>query len=79
VDGLVPNRERIEALSEQSLSLVTPLAPHIGYDKAAELAKKAHATGKTARQVANEMGLLTPEMEAKVFDLRKLTEPGIPG
>ena len=79
VDGLEADKERCETLVEQSLSLVTPLAPHIGYDKAAELAKKAFEAGKTAREVAHEMGVLTPEMEAKVFDLRKLTEPGIPG
>ena len=79
VDGLEADKERCETLVEQSLSLVTPLAPHIGYDKAAELAKKAHATGKTAREVAKEMGVITPELEEKVFNLRKLTEPGIPG
>ncbi len=79
VDGLEANAEHATSLAEKSLALVTPLAPIIGYDKASELAKKAQETGKTAREVAHEMEVLTPEMEEKVFDLRKMTEPGTSG
>jgi fumarate hydratase, class II len=59
VEGLKPNRERIAELVSQSLMLVTALTPKIGYDKAAEIAKKAHHEGKTLRETALELGYLT--------------------
>ncbi|NLJ52666.1 MAG: class II fumarate hydratase [Intrasporangiaceae bacterium] len=59
--GIEPNRERITELLEQSLMLVTALNPHIGYDKAAEIAKKAHAEGSTLREAAVASGHLTGE------------------
>jgi fumarate hydratase class II len=59
VEGLKPNRERIAELVGQSLMLVTALTPRIGYDKAAEIAKKAHHEGKTLRETALELGYLT--------------------
>jgi fumarate hydratase class II len=60
-EGIEPNRERIEENLENSLMLVTALNPHIGYDNAAKIAKTAHQTGKTLKQTAVELGLLTPE------------------
>jgi fumarate hydratase class II len=54
--GIEPNRERIAELLEQSLMLVTALAPHIGYDRAAEIAKKAHREGSTLREAALALG-----------------------
>jgi len=59
VEGLEPNRERIEELVHRSLMLVTALAPKIGYDKAAEIAKKAHREGTTLREAALALGYLT--------------------
>jgi len=59
VEGLRPNRERIAELVERSLMLVTALSPHIGYDKAAEIAKKAHHEGRTLKEVADELGYVT--------------------
>ena len=61
VEGLEPNRERIEELLHRSLMLVTALAPKIGYDKAAEIAKKAHREGTTLKEVALALGYLTEE------------------
>jgi fumarate hydratase class II len=61
VEGLEPNRERIEELVHRSLMLVTALAPKIGYDKAAEIAKKAHREGTTLRDAALALGYLTEE------------------
>ena len=52
VRGIVPNEARIRELLERSLMLVTALSPHIGYDKAAEIAKKAHKDGSTLREAA---------------------------
>ncbi len=59
--GIEANRARIEALLQHSLMLVTALNPHIGYDKAAEIAKKAHREGLTLRQAALASGYLTAE------------------
>ncbi|GGG10612.1 class II fumarate hydratase [Pontibacter amylolyticus] len=59
--GIEPNRERIKHNLENSLMLVTALNPHIGYDKAAAIAKKAHKEGTTLRQAAIELGHLTNE------------------
>jgi fumarate hydratase class II len=53
--------DRIEKLLYDSLMLVTALNPHIGYDNAAKVAKKAHAEGTTLKEAAIELGLLTEE------------------
>jgi fumarate hydratase, class II len=79
VDGVTANRERIGELLEVNLSLGTALAPHIGYDAAAALAKEAFAANRTVRELAREQGLLPPEELEKVLDPRAMTEPGIPG
>ena len=57
--GITPNKERIEHNLRNSLMLVTALNPHIGYDNAATIAKKAHADGTTLKEAAHELGLLT--------------------
>ena len=59
VVGIEANRERINKLLHDSLMLVTALNPHIGYDKAAKVAKKAHAEGTTLKQAAMSLGFLT--------------------
>jgi len=59
VEGLQPNRERIAELVDGSLMLVTALSPRIGYDKAAEIAKKAHHEGTTLREAALSLGYLS--------------------
>jgi fumarate hydratase, class II len=57
--GIEPNRERIETLLNESLMLVTALNPHIGYDKAAKIAKKAHKEGTTLKAAALALGFVT--------------------
>jgi fumarate hydratase class II len=59
--GIEPNRARIAENLERSLMLVTALNPHIGYDKAAAIAKKAHREGRTLRQAALDSGFVTAE------------------
>jgi fumarate hydratase, class II len=59
VEGLEPDRERIDDLVHRSLMLVTALTPKIGYDKAAEIAKKAHHEGTTLKEAALALGYLT--------------------
>ena len=61
VVGITANRERIDKLLHESLMLVTALNPHIGYDKAAKIAKTAHKEGATLRDTAIKLGYLTPE------------------
>ena len=61
IDGLRADRERIRELVDRSLMLVTALAPSIGYDEAAAIAKKAHREGLTLKQVAVAMGHMTAE------------------
>ena len=57
--GIEPNEPRIAELLKRSLMLVTALNPHIGYDKAAKIAKKAHAEGSTLKEAAVALGYLT--------------------
>jgi fumarate hydratase class II len=59
--GIEPNRERVAELMRNSLMLVTALNPHIGYDKAAQIAKKAHQEGTTLREAALALGYVTAE------------------
>jgi fumarate hydratase class II len=59
--GIEPNGPRIREHLERSLMLVTALAPRLGYDRAAEIAKKAHREGLTLREAALALGYLTPE------------------
>ena len=59
--GIEPRREVIDRHLQNSLMLVTALSPKLGYDKAAEIAKRAHASGKTLREAAIELGLLSGE------------------
>jgi fumarate hydratase class II len=59
--GIEPNRERIASLLNESLMLVTALNPHIGYDKAAQIAKKAHREGTTLKAAALALGYVTEQ------------------
>lgn len=61
VSGIEPNRKRIKELVDNSLMLVTALNPHIGYEKAAKIAKAAHKNGTTLREEAIKSGFLTAE------------------
>ncbi len=76
VRGLEVDRERVGSLVEESLMLATALAPHIGYDAAAALAKEAYKKNVTIRELAEEKRLLSPEKLREVLDLRHMTEPG---
>ncbi len=76
VAGLEANRERAEQLVEQSLAMVTSLAPKIGYDRAAEIAKEAFRTGRTVRELAKDQGVLPEEELERALDARAQTEGG---
>jgi fumarate hydratase class II len=72
VAGLEPDRERIADLVQRSLMLVTALTPHIGYDKAAEVAKKAHHDGTTLKEAALALGYVTEEEHDRIVDPAKM-------
>jgi fumarate hydratase class II len=76
VKGLDVDRERVASMVDRSLMLATALAPHIGYDAAAALAKEAYKTGQTIREIAQAKKVLPPEKLKQVMDLREMTEPG---
>ncbi len=76
IDGIAVDVERAAGLVEGSLAMVTALAPVIGYDRAAEIAKEAHLTGKTVREICEEQQVLPQEELDLVLDARRMTEPG---
>jgi fumarate hydratase class II len=75
VVGIQPNLDNIKKHLENSLMLVTSLNPHIGYDNAAKVAKKAHKENKTLKEAAVELGLLTPEKFDEVVRPEKMIGP----
>jgi fumarate hydratase class II len=78
VVGIEANKERCEQMIEKSLAMVTSLAPVIGYDAAAKIAKESFTTGKTVREVARAHKVLPEEKLDKILDPWRMTEPGIP-
>ncbi len=74
--GLEANRERAEGYVEGSISMATALNPLIGYDSAATIAKKSHATGRTVREIAYEESGLTREQIDEALHPRQQTEAG---
>jgi fumarate hydratase class II len=75
VEGIEPNREQLQQYVEKSLMLVTALSPHIGYDNAAKVAKKAHADGTTLREATVALGLLKGEDFDKLVRADKMLAP----
>ena len=75
--GIEPNRERIAELMARSLMLVTALAPHIGYDKAAQIAKKAQHDGSTLKDAALALGYVTEQEFSQWIVPLAMTRPGL--
>ena len=76
VVGIKANEKRIRELMERSLMLVTALAPKIGYDKAAKIAKTAHANGTTLREEAVRLGYVTGAEFDRLVRPERMTRPG---
>ncbi|HVC88311.1 MAG TPA: class II fumarate hydratase [Gaiellaceae bacterium] len=74
VAGIEANRERCESYAELTLSAATALNPHIGYDKASEIVKKAAASGRSLREVAREEGVSDDVLD-EALDYRKMAKP----
>ena len=75
VQEMEANPEACEAAVEQSLSMVTSLNPHIGYESASALAKEAFASGKTIRELCVEKGILPEATLKAALDPMTMTEP----
>lgn len=78
VEGIKANEERCKSLIEESLAMCTALAPEIGYEAAARIAKDAYKSGKTVRQVAKEQKVLAEKRLAVLLDPWRMTKPGGP-
>jgi fumarate hydratase class II len=76
VEGIRADEKRIRELMERSLMLVTALAPKIGYDNAAKVAKTAHARGTTLKEEAVRLGFVTPAEFDRLVQPDKMTHPG---
>ena len=76
VVGIEANRDRIARLVSDSLMLVTALNPHIGYDNAAKIAKKAHKEGTSLKEAGRELGLLTDEQFDQWVRPERMVGPG---
>ena len=79
VTGITANEERCRELVEGSVGVITALTPHIGYQHAADIAKRAILTGQSVRKLILQEKLLTPEEIDTILDPMNLTRPGIPG
>jgi fumarate hydratase class II len=77
ITGLIADAEKCEGNIEQSLAMCTALAPEIGYDKAAKIAKVAYETGRTVREVALEISGLDKKRLDELLDAKSQTEPGV--
>ena len=75
VIGIEANTDRISALMQESLMLVTALNPHIGYDNAAKIAKKAYKDNSTLKEAGVELGLLTEDEFDQWIDPVSMTKP----
>ena len=76
VTGIVANRERCRQYVEESLALTTALAPRLGYDRAAQLAKAAHEQGRTVRDVARQQAALPADELEQLLDAERMTRGG---
>jgi fumarate hydratase class II len=77
VEGIEANEDRAAELLSKNIMIITALAPKVGYDTAAEIAKKAFATGRGVKEVALEMEVLPADELERALDLYPMTEGGI--
>jgi fumarate hydratase class II len=77
ITGIQANAERCNEMVEKSLAMCTALAPEIGYDAAAAIAKESYKTGKTVREIALAKKIMSPERLKEILDPMRMTKPGI--
>jgi fumarate hydratase class II len=76
IEGIRADEKRIQDLMERSLMLVTALAPRIGYDNAAKVAKTAHARGTTLKEEALRLGFVSADEFDRLVQPDQMTHPG---
>ena len=79
ITGITANEERCRDLVENSVGIITAISPHVGYQKAADIAKKALKTGESVRNLILQEKLMDEEELSRVLDPINMTEPGISG
>lgn len=79
ISGITANENRCRYLVENSVGIITAICPHVGYQKAADIAKKAIKTGDSVRKLVIEENLLTEEELDYILEPIQMTEPGIAG
>ena len=79
ITGITANEDRCRELVENSVGTITAICPHVGYEKAAAVAKAAIKTGAPVRRLVLEEGLLGEEDLEKILEPTNMTEPGISG
>jgi fumarate hydratase class II len=77
IDGIQADAERCSEMVEKSLAMCTALAPEIGYDRAAAIAKESYETGKTVREIAVARKVMPEKKLKEVLDPMRMTRPGI--
>jgi fumarate hydratase, class II len=77
VVGIKADKARCNEMVEKSLAMCTALAPEIGYDAAAEIAKQSYKTGRTVREIALEKGILPPKRLNEILNPMRMTMPGV--
>jgi len=77
ISGITANEERCRELVENSVGIITAICPHVGYQPAADIAKKALRTGESVRSLIIKEGLLTAEELDQIMAPAGMTEPGI--
>jgi fumarate hydratase class II len=77
ISGIEPNVERCNEMIEKSLAMCTALAPEIGYDAAAAIAKESYKTGKTVREIALKRKIMPANRLKELLDPMRMTKPGI--
>ena len=75
VDGITANRDRLRAIVEQSIGIVTALNPYIGYAHSTEVAKEALASGRSVAEIVVEKGLLSQSQLDEILQPAMLTQP----
>ena len=77
--GITANEERCRYLVENSVGIITAISPHLGYQKAADIAKKAIKTGESVRRLILKEKLMDDDELNRILDPIHMTEPGISG
>jgi aspartate ammonia-lyase len=79
IKGITANETRCNRYLEESVGLATVLAPYVGYEAAAEVAKESMKSGQSIKEIIIARRLLSPEQLAEILDPYPLTNPGVPG